>query len=131
MVIDPPSPEYDRLLAAYVAYARSLGVDLSVGRRLHRLFREAGLADIHVDATIEAHPVGHSRRLIFCDSINNVRAQLIEGEFMNEANLERNLSALERQLADPGVLATSPIYFALRGRVPDKGAVTSEAISRS
>ena len=131
MVMDPPSPEYDRLLATYVAYARSIGVDLSVGRRLHRLFREAGLADIHVDVTVEAHPVGHSRRLILCDFSNNVRAQLIEGEFTNEADLDRDISALERQLGDPGVLATSPLYFGLRGRVPDNGANASEAVSGS
>jgi len=48
-VIDPPSPEFDRLQAAYAEYARSQDIDLAVGRRTHRLFREVGVVDIDVD----------------------------------------------------------------------------------
>jgi ubiquinone/menaquinone biosynthesis C-methylase UbiE len=44
MVIDPPSTSYERLATAYGAYARSQGIDLAIGRRTHRMFREAGLS---------------------------------------------------------------------------------------
>ena len=43
------APEYARLRAAYDAHARSQGIDLRIGRRTHRLFRDAGLTDIDVD----------------------------------------------------------------------------------
>ena len=42
--LDPPLPEYSCLLEAYRSYAADHGIDLFVGRRLHRLFREAGAA---------------------------------------------------------------------------------------
>ncbi|WP_430641820.1 methyltransferase domain-containing protein [Bradyrhizobium macuxiense] len=38
---DPPLPAWTRLLDAYSAYAQAQGIDLSVGRHLHRLFRDA------------------------------------------------------------------------------------------
>jgi SAM-dependent methyltransferase len=118
MVLDPPSAEYDRLRSAYIENARSQGIDLFIGRRTHRLFREAGLIDISVDAAIQPHPPGHSRRPIFRDFMMNVREQLIAGGFISVEDLERDLSAYERQLADPHVVATSCLYFRLHGRVP-------------
>jgi SAM-dependent methyltransferase len=118
MVLDPPSAEYIRLRRAYNENARSQGIDLFIGRRTHSLFREAGLIDISVDVAIQAHPPGHSRRPIFRDFILNVREELIAGGFITKEDLERDLSAYESQLADPQVVATSSLYFRLRGRVP-------------
>src|SRR5271166_1355573 len=60
--VDPPSPEYSRLLAAFQAHAQAQGIDTHLGRRTHRLFREAGLTDINVDAVVHVYPLGHSRR---------------------------------------------------------------------
>ena len=117
-VLDPPSAEFDRLRRAYFENARSQGIDLFVGRRTHRLFREAGLTDIAVDVAIQSYPPGHSRRPTFRDFIINVRDQLIAGDFISAEDLERDLSAYERQLADPYVVATSSLYFRLHGRVP-------------
>ena len=119
--LDPPLPEYSRLLDAYKAYAAAQGIDLFVGRRTHRLFREAGLSDIHVDAVVHVYPVGHSRRPIFRDFINNVREKLIEGGYMGRHDLERDLAAVERSLADPEVLNTSHVFYRLWGRVPMQG----------
>jgi SAM-dependent methyltransferase len=118
MVLDPPSAEYDRLRRAYIKNARSKEIDLFIGRRTHRLFREAGLIDISVDVAVQAHPPGHSRRPIFRDFILNVREELIAGGFITKEDLERDLTSYESQLADPQVVATSSLYFRLRGRVP-------------
>jgi hypothetical protein len=49
-VCDPPLPEWTRLLDAYIAYSVAQGIDLFIGRRTHRLFRAAGVVDIHVSA---------------------------------------------------------------------------------
>ena len=117
-VHDPPSAELERLRRAYFENARSQGIDLFIGRRTHRLFREAGLIDIAVDVAVQTHPPGHSRRPIFRDFVNNVRTQLIGGGFLTAEDLERDLSAYERQLADEKVVSTSSLYFCLRGRVP-------------
>jgi hypothetical protein len=93
-------------------------IDLAIGRRTHRLFREAGVVDIDVDLIVRAHPLGHSRRLFFRDFINNVRDRLIDGGFLSRDDLERDLGLYEARLSDPEVLATSGLYYRLSGRVP-------------
>jgi hypothetical protein len=89
-----------------------------LGRRTHRLFREAGLTNINVDAVVHVYPVGHSRRPISRDFINNVRDNLIEGGFMSREDLERDLSLFEKKLADPEMIVISHLFFRLWGRVP-------------
>ena len=117
-VTEPPAPEYSRLRAAYEAYARSEEIDLRIGRRTHRLFREAGLTDVEVDAVVHVYPVGHSRRSIFRDFVNNVRDKLVDGGFISRAELEADLGLYEEKLADPEVLVISQPFFRLWGRVP-------------
>src|SRR5947208_3331956 len=51
---DPPLAAWTRLLDAYHAYARARGIDLHIGRRTHRLFRDAGIVDIRVDPMVRA-----------------------------------------------------------------------------
>ena len=117
-VTEPPAPEYSRLRAAYEAYAHSENIDLRIGRRTHRLFREAGLTDVDVDAVMHVYPVGHSRRSTFRDFVNNVRDKLIDGGFISRAELEADLGLFDEKLADPKVLVISQPFFRLWGRVP-------------
>jgi len=49
---DPPLPAWTRLLDVYKAYSATQGIDLFVGRRTHRLFRDTGVVDINVDAVV-------------------------------------------------------------------------------
>jgi ubiquinone/menaquinone biosynthesis C-methylase UbiE len=121
LVCDPPNPEWTCLLDAHKAYAAAQGIDLCVGRRTHRLFRAAGVGDIHVDAIVRVYPAGDHRRLILRDFINNVREKLIEGGFIGRSELERDVTALECHLSNPEVLVTSPLLFRLSGRVPQSG----------
>ena len=116
-ICDPPSPAWTRLLDAYVAYSAAQGIDLFVGRRKHRLFRAAGVTDLQVDAVVHVYPPGHDRRPILRDFINNVREKLIDGGFVGRADLERDMTALERHLSDPEVLVTSVLFFRLWGRI--------------
>jgi SAM-dependent methyltransferase len=115
---DPPLPESDRLLDAYTAYSAAHKVDLFIGRRLHRLFRAAGVADIQVDAVVHVYPLGHDRRPTRLGFINNVREQMIDAGFIARAELEDAIVALERHLADPNTQVTSSIFYRLCGRVP-------------
>ena len=81
------------------------------------MFRKGGLTDIDIEVSVRVHPLGNSRRPIFCDFINNVRDKLIDGGFISRDELEQNLRGYERHLADPDVLATSSPYFLVRGRI--------------
>jgi SAM-dependent methyltransferase len=117
-ICDPPLPAWTRLLDAYTAYSAAQGIDLFVGRRIHRLFRDAGVVDIRVDAVVHVYPAGHDRRTILRDFINNVRGELIDGGFIERGDLERDLTALENHIASPETLVTSHMFFRLSGRVP-------------
>ncbi len=57
-VCDPPIAAWDRLLAAYVAYSAARGIDLHIGRRTQRLFREAGVEALSTDAVVHVYPPG-------------------------------------------------------------------------
>ena len=115
---DPPLPAWTRLLDAYAGYARAQGIDLSVGRQLHRLFRDAGVVDIEVDAIIHVFPAGHERRSFPCGLIGNVRDRLVGGGFIRRENLERDIEALEQHLSRLDVQVTSNLFFRLTGRLP-------------
>lgn len=117
-ICDPPSPAWTRLLEAYSAYSSAQGIDLFVGRRTHRLFRDAGIANITVDPVLHTYPPGHDRRPILWDFINNVRDKLTEGGFVGRDELETDMAALDKHLSNPDVLVVSHLFFRLSGRVP-------------
>lgn len=115
---DPALPAWERLLNAYIAYSAAQGIDLFIGRRTHRLFHEAGLTDIHVDAVYHVYPLGHDRRPMLYEFVNNVREKMIDQGFIAQYDLETDMAALETHLADPDVLVTSHTFFRVSGRVP-------------
>jgi SAM-dependent methyltransferase len=115
---DPPLPAWTRLVDAYSAYAAAQGIDLFLGRRTHRLFRDAGVTDIRVDAVVHLYPPGHERRPILRDFIINVRDKLLNGGFITRAEIERDIRALEDHLSNPEVLVTSHIFYRMSGRLP-------------
>ena len=117
-ICDPPLPAWARLIEIYKAYSTRQGIDLFVGRRTHRLFRDAGVTDIRVDAVMHVYPPGHDRRPILRDFINNVRDRLVDGAFVTQLELERDMKALEDHLSRPDVLVTSHMFFRVSGRLP-------------
>jgi len=121
LICDPPSPAWTRLLDAYIAYSSAQGIDLFVGRRTHRLFRDAGVVDIRADTVVHVYPPDHNGRLILRDFINSVREKMIEGGFIDRSVLEKDVADLERHLSDPATLVTSHLFFRLCGRVPQVG----------
>lgn len=114
---DPPLPALDRLMDAYRAYARAQGIDLSIGRHTHRLFREAGVVDIVVDAVVHVFPPGHERRLFLKNLIDNVRDRMLQAGFIRRDDLERDMAALDKHLARDDVQVISNMFFRLTGRV--------------
>lgn len=115
---EPPLPAWERLLNSYIRYSAAQGIDLFIGRCTHRLFREAGLTDIHVDAVHHVYPLGHDRRPMLHEFINNVRDKMIDQGFVTQDGLETDMAALETHLANPDVLVTSHTFFRLSGRMP-------------
>ncbi|MFO1071069.1 MAG: methyltransferase domain-containing protein [Geminicoccaceae bacterium] len=115
---DPPSPAWSRLLGAFTANARAQGIDLAIGRRTHRLFREAGVVDLQVEPVLQSYPAGHSRRSILHDFIGNTADALVANGHIDRATLDADMAELERTLQDPATLVLSHLFFRVWGRVP-------------
>ncbi len=115
---DPPCPAWDRLFAVYEAYSRASGIDLFVGRKTHRMLREAGIVDIQVNPVIHVYPAGNKRRTIFWDFIANVRERLLAAGLVGEGELAELMDALRRHLDDPSTLVVSHLFFQVWGRKP-------------
>ncbi|MFO1070796.1 MAG: methyltransferase domain-containing protein [Geminicoccaceae bacterium] len=115
---DPPLPAWDRLLAAFAANARSQGIDLHIGRRTRRLFRDAGVVDLQVDPVVSARLPGHPARRVLHTFVGNVADQLVAGGHIDRATLDADLAALARHVDDPGTLVVAHTFFRVWGRVP-------------
>jgi len=53
--VDPPCPAFEQVFAAFQQLQATLGGDSLVGRRLYRLFREAGFSQIELSVQPEVH----------------------------------------------------------------------------
>jgi hypothetical protein len=55
MRLDPPCPAFDAAWEAMADYQGSLGGDALIGRRLYRLFQDAGVAHVELSVQPEVH----------------------------------------------------------------------------
>ncbi|UQA59530.1 class I SAM-dependent methyltransferase [Polyangium aurulentum] len=117
---DPPSPAWDRLFEVFQAYSRAKGVDLFVGRRMHRMLRDAGLVELGVNPVIHVYPHGHHRRSIFLDFVQNTRDALVREGFATDEELNELTRDLKRHLDDPDTLVVSHLFFQVWGRKPGR-----------
>jgi SAM-dependent methyltransferase len=115
---DPPLRAWDRLFEIFKAYSSANGIDLFVGRRMHRLFRQAGLVDIQVNPVIHVYPHGHNRRAIFWHFLQNVRDRLLEDELIAESEFSDLMAELKEHLDRPDTLVVSHLFFQVWGRKP-------------
>lgn len=117
---DPPSPAWDRLFELFQAYSRAKGVDLFVGRRTHRMLRDAGIVGLQVNPVLHVYPHGHNRRSIFLDFIQNTRHELVRDGFARDEELDELTQDLTRHLDDPSTLVVSHSFFQVWGRKPER-----------
>jgi hypothetical protein len=115
---DPPSPAWNRLFEVFEAYSRAHGIDLFVGRRTHRMPRDAGIVDIQVKPVIHVYPHGHNRRMVFWDFIQNVRDRIVAQGLLGAGQLTDLMAELKTHLDDPGTLVVSHLFFQVWGRKP-------------
>jgi ubiquinone/menaquinone biosynthesis C-methylase UbiE len=115
---DPPLAAWTRLLDAYHAYTRARGIDLYIGRRTHRLFRDAGIVDIRVDPMVRALPLGQPRRMLIWQFIGNARDGMVAEGFIGDAEMTASMAELKAHLDDPDTLVTGLFQFRVWGRKP-------------
>lgn len=115
---DPPLQAWERLFEIFKRYSSANGIDLFVGRRTHRLFREAGLVDIEVKPVINVYPHGHTRRAVFWDFLQNVRDRVLEQDLITEPEFDELMAELKEHLDRPDTLVVSHLFFQVWGRKP-------------
>jgi SAM-dependent methyltransferase len=118
----PPNAAWDRLADIFLAAFRLDGADPDLGRRLSGLFRAAGLVDVTIEARADVYPIGHSRRTVRLDILQNMRSKIVERELLAERELDELDRAARGHLADPGTLIMPCVYFLASGRKPPEEA---------
>jgi SAM-dependent methyltransferase len=113
---DPPLRAWDRLFEVFSKYSAANGIDLFVGRRTHRLFRDAGLTDIEVNPVIHIYPHGHNRRPIFWRFLQNVRDRILAQALITESEFSELMAELKEHLDRPDTLVVSHLFFQVRAR---------------
>ena len=114
----PPHPAMTRIREIFpVVFARN-GADPHIGRRVPELFRQAGLADVDVEATVRVYPKGHSRRTILLDLVQSMRPQVLELGLASGAELDELDAAARAHLDDPHTVLMSHPFFLVSARKP-------------
>jgi SAM-dependent methyltransferase len=114
----PANAAWDRLSETFLESFRLDGADPDLGRRLCELYRSAGLVDVTVEARADMYPVGHSRRTVRLDILQNMRSKIVERELLTEREFDELNREARAHLADPDTVVISCLYFLARGRKP-------------
>jgi len=114
----PPHPAFDRLCEIFrVVFSRN-GADIAMGRRVPELFRQAGLADVEVEARVQMYPPGNSRRTVRLDLVRAMRPMILEMGVATEAELDELDAALRPHLTHPDTITMSGLLVLTWGRKP-------------
>jgi SAM-dependent methyltransferase len=112
----PPHPAFDRVCEIFsVVFSRN-GADIAMGRRVPELLRQAGLADVDVEARVQMYPQGNSRRTIRLDLVRAMRPMVLEMGVATEAELDELDASLRPHLSHPDTITMSGLLFLTWGR---------------
>ncbi len=117
-VCDPPLPAFDRLIELFHTSAQLTGTNLSIGRALPRLLREAGLVDVQARSMVQVFPPGHPRRTITLDFVDNLATRWLAQGLTTEPELAELSASVRRHLDDPGTLLMSHLFVQAWGQKP-------------
>jgi SAM-dependent methyltransferase len=109
-IIDPQLPAWDRLYEILLAYAESNGIDGFIGRRLPRLLRGHGVADVQARPVIHACPVGHGQRMLTSQFVDNLAERVLAQGLVTGPELADLGGQLKRHLENPSTFVIGPLY---------------------
>ncbi len=111
-MIGPEQELANRLRAGFRQLLRRRGADLGYGRRLPRLLREAGLADVEADAYFPI--TSPACAVLEAATVRQIRGSLVAEGLATDEEIERHLANIAAGRLD---LAASPMISAW-GRRP-------------
>jgi len=118
---DPPLPAQTRLLQLLNTYAELNDIDRTIGLKIPRMLREAGLVDIHVNPFVHIYPPGHGRRTLLLEFVENARSRILEKKLIGKIELDDLTAALKNHLEDPDTLVLSSVFIQAWGRIQNPG----------
>jgi SAM-dependent methyltransferase len=102
---DPPCPVFETVWQAFQTHQQQLGGDSRIGRRLHRLFRQAGLTKIELSVQPEVHWYGSPGFSAWVQNIiGNVesgRAGLIAAGLSKPSDIDAGVAELSALSTNP------------------------------
>jgi len=117
-VCDPPHPAWDLLRTELVGAYRRSGKNFDMGRRIARLLRDAGLADVKVRATARVTHAGDYYQSFLLMLTSLVKAQIIAGQRVSDAEFDAQAASLRAHLQQPGTLTCQPTLWQSWGTKP-------------
>jgi len=114
----PAHPAWADIMEALQTVSLQDGQDCFIGRRLGRLMRAAGLVEIKQEVGVDEWPVGHQRRMLLIQFMENIRERAVARGFFSNAELADLLVALRRHLEDTETFQLSLVWFHAWGRKP-------------
>ena len=121
----PKLEAWERMSQLFRQSVASDGADEAVGRRLPELFRDAGLADVGVEASMTVYPHGHSRRAVRADLFRTLRGKIVARGMADAAELDEIDREVRAHLDDPRTLVAHAAFMAWGRKVSAKGIVRS------
>jgi len=115
---DPPLAALERLLRLFIDYSKANGIDSFVGRRLPRMLRAAGLADVQVKPIARVYPLGNPRRMILLQFAENLRDRILAAGLISDSEYDESVAALKIHFEDPATLVLNQLFIQAWGRKP-------------
>jgi ubiquinone/menaquinone biosynthesis C-methylase UbiE len=111
----PHSPALETFVGLYNRVVRSRGADPEIGPKLPGLFREVGLAALHLSHVQPVYVDGEAKH-IHRITLDNIAPALIAAGFVTAADLEALSRALDAFLSRSDTLVSTPRIFQVWAR---------------
>jgi hypothetical protein len=104
----------------FVRYSEENGIDPYIGRKMPRLLREAGIADVAVNPRVRMIPPGGNGRSLLLDFTENLSDHLVDRGWVTDLELSELKAALGQHLAATDTVVVAPLVVQAWGRKPLK-----------
>ena len=113
---DPPHPAFDILRSAILDTYRRTGKDFSIGRRIARMLRDAGVHDVQVRATARVTRAGDYYQTFLLAIAGLVRDVIVQAGDLTVDEFDSYAAALRAHLEAPDTITCQPIMWQAWGR---------------